>query len=336
MSNLSALSVNDAYMKVRGSISRDRVIADARRDFEQKVIDNPGYEGQALRNGAPQRFLVTRSDVTYKCTIVAYPGEDLFPGDILEFAGEHWIMHQTRVTNAVQISGTAWLCNHLFRFQTFSSKIHERWGVLDSGVYSTTRTSDSTIMTLDMQYKIYLPYDEVTALIHEDQRFATDRWVDKNGNPILLTYAVTGRDRVSKSYGDGAHLLVLNARSSSYSADKDNYDEMICDYRFEGNSTPDTALSAILSIEGRNYMRIGSSRAYYLKAHYTDGTEAPIGVSIDWILSAPDDVSIEESTDKAVISIPDKKTLAGKTIMLRAEDPTGQYAPCEFEIEVVL
>lgn len=336
MSNLSALSVNDAYMKIRGSTARDRVIADAKRDFEQKLVDNPGYEGQVLRNGTSQRFLVTRSDVTYKCTVVAYPGEDLFPGDILEFGGEHWIMHQTRVTNAVQISGTAWLCNHLFRFQAFSPEIHERWGVLDTGVYSTTRTSDSTIMTLDMQYKIYLPYDDVTALIHEDQRFATDKWVDKNGSPILLAYAVTGRDRVSKSYGDGAHLLVLNARSSSYNAEKDNYDEMICDYRSAENNAPEASPAATLSIDGRNYMRIGSSRVYYLKAYFADGTEAPVDIDTTWKVSAPDGAFVSEETNKVSISLPDMKSIVGETIMVRAEDPAGQYAPCEFEIEVVL
>jgi hypothetical protein len=160
--------------------------------------------------------------------------------------------------------------------------------------------------------------------------------VDKNGNPILLTYAVTGRDRVSKSYGDGAHLLVLNARSSSYNADKDNYDEMICDYRVSENELPGIPLAATLSIEGRDYMRVGSSRVYYLKAHFNDGAEAPIDIDTNWKVTAPSGTLATEYPDRISISLPDKKSIAGETIMVCAEDPAGKYAPCEFKIEVVL
>lgn len=329
---MSAMWANDSYLHKIGSSARDRVIHYAQRDFEQKVRDNPGFEVHATRNGIPQRFLITRSDVTYKSNVIAFPGEELYPGDVLEFGGEHWIMQQTRVTNAIQVSGIAWLCNHLFRFQTFSSTIHERWGVLDSGVYSTSRTSDSTVMSLDMQYKIYLPGDDITKLIHEDQRIATDKWVDKNGDPILLVYGITGRDLVSKSYGEGAHLLILNARSSSYNPDRDNYELMICDYIAEDTTTHGDGKP--MHIVGRNYMRIGSSRVYDVSGT-VGNVEVPINKpSIEWSTDA-DYVTIKVNAPTVSITVPDDKRLIGSVITLTAKDSSGEYADASLRIEVV-
>lgn len=337
MASLSALCANDEYMRSRGETARDRAIAYAKRDFERQVVDNPGYVGQATRNGKPQRFLVTRSDVTYKSTITAYPDEDLVPGDIVEFEGQHWIIYQTRVTNAIQISGIAWLCNHKFRFQTFSSEIHERWGVLDNGVYSTTRTSDSTVMTLDMQYKIYLPADEVTEKIYEDQRFATDTWVDKNGIPILLTYGVTGRDRIARSYGENSHLLILNARSTSYNPETDNYEEMICDY-ISPDDEPivDSTPPAAYRIDGRNYIRIGSSRAYYVSLFSENGEIELDPAKLAWEVFAPNGVTYTTNLSSVIIDVPEMKALLGQTITLRAFDPDGNHGECQYEIEVTL
>lgn len=338
MSNLDALCANDQYMRIKGITIRDRVILNAGWDFVRQVNDNPGYVGEATRNGIPQKFLVTRSDVTYRCNITAYPGEDLSPGDIIEFEGDHWIMYQTRTTNAVQISGTAWLCNHKFRFQTFSSEIHERWGVLDSGVYSTSRTSDSTVMSLDMQYRIFLPGDSVTNLIHEDQRIATDRWVDQNGDPILLTYAITGRDRVSKSYGDEAHLLVLNARSSSYNPEKDNYEEMICDYISNDILTNVQKSPHIpsLAIDGRSYIRIGSSRTYRSVLYLDDVRLEEIPIDMNWHITGPGQIIVGEQPDRISIEIPDDKRLVGELIALTVSDPENRYNPVSMDIEVTL
>lgn len=334
---MERMRANDAYMRVNGATMRDRVIAMASRDFDRQVIDNPGYAEDALRNGVRQRFLITRSDVTYKCNIVAYPGEDLCPGDIIEYHGDHWIVHQTRVTNAVQISGVAWLCNHKFRFQTFSSEIHERWGVLDSGVYSTSRTSDSTIMSLDMQFRIYLPGDDVTEKIHEDQRLATDKWVDKNGDPILLVYAVTGRDRVSKSYGDGGHLLMLNARASAFNAETDNFEEMICDYISpETEPVSEQAPEQYYEITGRNYVRIGSSRVYECMLHSNSVNETNVPDRVLWTTDAPEGVNMEPDGNRVTLSVLEDKALLGSRILLQATDPDDEYGSCSYEIEVTL
>lgn len=332
--SISALYANNSYMAVNGANARDRAISYAKHDFEQKVIDNPGSCIEATRNGTTQRFLVTQSDVAYKCTITAYPGEDLYPGDVLDFYGEHWIIQQTKITNVIQTVGTAWLCNHKFRFQTFSPEIHERWGVLDSGVYSTTKTSDATIATLDMQYKIYLPGDEITKLIHEDQRLATDQWVDKNGNPILLTYAVTGRDRVSKSYGNGAHLLVLNARSSSYNAEKDNYEEMICDYIDDEPQKPDPQVS--LKVSGRNYIRIGSSRVYKAELESMGNIIGAAPVSeLRWTLDAPSGVSLKPADEGISIVVPEDQKISGEVITLFVVHKGAKYVQGDMRIEVV-
>ena len=80
-------------------------------------MDDPAYQEDCTRNGTPQRFLITRTDSLIRCEITAFPGEELYPGDIIECFGEHWICYQTRVSSDIQVTGTIWLCNHLFRWQ---------------------------------------------------------------------------------------------------------------------------------------------------------------------------------------------------------------------------
>ena len=72
------------YLTRYGATARDRSIARTKQDFERFVVDDPAYQEDCTRNGTPQRFLITRTDSLIRCEITAFPGEELYPGDIIE------------------------------------------------------------------------------------------------------------------------------------------------------------------------------------------------------------------------------------------------------------
>ena len=127
------------------------------------------------------------------------------------------------------MTGRAYQCNHLFRFQLGTSDIYERWGVLDSGVYSTTEKSGTTMILPDQQFKLYMQADDITRQIARDKRFAVDQWKNIEGDDILSVYRVTAYDEVSPSYVYG-HLIEFKLRADEYIPGIDNYEQMICNY----------------------------------------------------------------------------------------------------------
>ena len=318
------------YLTRYGISSRDRAISRTKQDFERFVVDDPAYQENCLRNGMPQRFLITRSDVLYRCEITAFPGEELYPGDVIECFDEHWICYQTRVSSDIQVSGTIWLCNHLFHWQNGTSEIITKWGVLDSGVYSTTKTGGYEINTPDVQYKIYLPLDKDTERFFVDKRLATNVRYDANGKQILEVYKVTRVDPTSQAYGKGAHLMLLHCRSDDFIAERDNVEHMICDYIPEEAvvSPPQESDQKAVMIVGRTTIRVGSSRAYTIEP---SGLFAPV-----WTITPPiDGISLIHVDDNVRVTVEDKENLVGQTFALQALDPDGIYAPCAIVVEVV-
>lgn len=324
------------YLTQYGTTARERSLNQAAVDFERFIQENLNYMGDCTRNGVPQRFMISRSDALYKANITAFPGEELYPGDMIEAFGEHWICYQTRVANALQISGIIWLCNHLFRWQNHSAEIIERWGVLDPGVYSTNKTGGYEVNTTDVQYKIYLPLDEDTKLLYVDKRIATNSKYDANGKEILEVYKLTRVDMTSQAYGKGAHLLLLNIRSDDYIAETDDLTERICDYvpPDAGNGATEDASTAqnegllrrSIKISGRTTVRTGGTRLYT-----TDLTGAP-----KWSI-VPDTVGITLTVegDAARLTVDAMDELIGTIVTIRAEDPAGEAQAAALDVEVV-
>lgn len=316
------------YLGLYGKTMRDRSVNRTASDFERLVVDNPSYQEDCLRNGSPQRFMITRSEVFYKAEITAFPGEELYPGDMIECFGEHWICYQTRVCSSIQVTGIIWLCNQLFRWQNNSPDIIERWGVLDSGVYSTTKTAGYEVNTPDVQYKIYLPLDSDTEKLYVDKRIATNIRYDANGKRILEVYKLTRVDPTSQAYGKGAHLMLLNARSDDFVAEHDNIDERICGYiPPQSSSGVSSGATGLLpsAITGRATVRLGGSRLYT-----TNITEPMWEYSphIDGVLLNADDGGMRLSVDGS-------DSLIGEMITIQVSDSAGLYASAEIQVEVV-
>lgn len=202
---------------------------DAKDNLRWQLLESVNCEHDAKVNGQPQVLIVTKTDNVRVMNVTALPGERLLQGDLCEFYGHHWIIVRLYATDNIQMTGRAYQCNHLFRFQLGTSEIYERWGVLDSGVYSTTEKSSTTMILPDQQFKLYMQADDITRQIARDKRFAVDQWKNIEGEDILTVYRVTAYDELSGSYIYG-HLIEFKLRADEYIPGVDDYDEMICNY----------------------------------------------------------------------------------------------------------
>lgn len=300
--------------------------------------DSINYVATAKRNDVVQPMIITGSEVKYKYNITAMPGDELYPGDMIEANGEHFIVVQTRSESPVYIVGVAWVCNVRFRFQNWSSQIIERYGVLDSGVYSTTTGTDGTITYLKRQFKIYLPSDPDTDKIYIDKRLAVGTMYNQNGDEILEAYVMTGRTKYGKgNYGDGAHLLELNAKSSEQVSVKDNVALMVCDYiePDESGDDDDDTPTELLSceIKGRNNVRLGASRTYTAVFYDAGGDEVTVASPV-WTWEADESITVTDNGSTLTVAVPDQEELSGTEIILRLGDGGVAYRTTMFVVGV--
>lgn len=315
-----------------GETEQERTVTMMQEAFSRDVENHPGYEAEAKRNGVTQPMLFSRGEVRYKINVTCLPGDELYPGDLVEVYDEYWICTETRAMDTLQTTGLLWLCNHKFAFQNHTSEIHECWGVLDSGVYSTTIGGDASLAYLDKQFKIYLPYNDETKYIFIDKRIATELLYDQYGDEILAVYKITGVDHTSKSYGQNAHLLILNARSDAYNPSTDNIEHMICDY-IDPADDPVRPVDVKCEIIGNAILPIEKSCKYIAKFYRDDGSEAD-DVTAVWSTGMLP-VGITADVDGNLLTlIANKKAYVGSKITLSVQDDAGLYVPALFDVEV--
>lgn len=309
-------------------------INDSRTNLSRGLKDSINYYPDAKRNGVKQGIILTASETRHKALIEAMPGDEIRIGDLIEVIdhhGEtmHWLMMQMVRTNPNQLQGMAWLCNINFAFQTFDSEIHHSWGVLDSGVYSTSLSRDDKLTVPDQQYKVYMPLDEATEQIFVDKRLATERAYDQNGNKILMVYKITGRDTVARNYVNG-HLLDLYARSDLYDPARDNYELMICDFR----TPPEKRTAKKMYIVGDEILRANGLEAEYT-IEVKDTNASPSHIS--WEIEAGDAIRSKLSVKAGgdlYLKMPVGLEFIGSSLTIKAHDEDGVYEDAELSVRI--
>ena len=307
---------------VGASSALDARIREEKRRIERELMGSINLEPDATRNGVKQRFVVVPREEAYKYEVIAFPDEPLVPGDLLEFRGRKWMVTDVPSVDVLQKTGIVWECNHCFRFQNFDSTIIERWGVLDSGNYTTDVKTGLQIGAADSQYKMYMQYDDDTAKIFVDKRFAVGKMYDQHGKQILDVYQVTRVDPVSRSYG-GGHLLVLRAKSNAYNPKTDNFDEMICNYIApDGNgstaSPSQDESHGSCEIFGRDTIKAGlGERMYTATFRTSDGVEDH-DVPCTWTVEVDRDVQVAWKADGHALCMSADASCVGAIVTLRA------------------
>ena len=282
----------------------DHKISEAKERVRAGMVNSINYRAQAKRNGKPQPMCLVPTKTRYKSTFVCLPDDDIFSGDLIECDGEFWIVIETNTTNPVQHLGMAWLCNHLFKFQNWSPTVIERWGVLDSGVYSTTETGNRSVQ-------------------ETDKRFGVDTRYNAQGELMMEVYKVTGHNHVARSYGNGSHLLVVDVRSDNYSPEKDNLDLLICDYIQPVDPAPTS-----IKIVGNPRISIGTKREY-------SADSSAESSMFDWFASPSEGVTITGNyadNQTVVVSIAKNYALIGTTVRLSVGGNQGDFGYVDLEV----
>lgn len=305
----------ETKLNAYGNTTRERQLEQAREDFYREAVKNPAYH-KALRNGVEEDFLIQRTDKTERFKITAFPGCDLNIGDYIEVWGNVFLVYQTRIQDTLNKTGIIWLCNHKFRWQSYTPEIVERWGILDSGVYSTTIRGEDDIKYKNKQFKMIVPLDEETQKLYVDKRIAVDQMYDKRGNRILNVYQITGYDATGENFGEGSHILYLNLRSDEYDDDKDNYNEVLCDYIAPTDDEEPEENELVCSIKGSSTIRLGTTRKFTPTFFGDDGAEVE-DVTPEWSCDElPEGITATLSGNKFAITVADDPLLINKTVKI--------------------
>ena len=317
---------------------RDQNIISARESFLNGVESNPGYRKDALRNNVEQPLLVTATTSESVCEIAAMPGDDLEAGDIIECFDEHWLVVGVRLTSPIQKSGVMWLCNQKFVFQNFNAAVVERYGVMDDGSYSKSKTNE-LVPIVSGNYNIYLPLDEDTRQIYVDKRLATGTQYNALGEAILEVYAVKNVNNKGRNTGSLNKLLVLGAERDVYNKETDNVTLLICNY--VAPVTPVTpAANTTYHISGRARLRIGTTNPYQITLINSAGSTIPVPQPIDYeiaITSSGDVSSLTTVLENNVlkVSCPLKYDLIGKSFNINLTCAADTTRNTSIAVEVV-
>ena len=280
---------------LRAESHKDAKINQLRAEYARNMVFSLEYEPNAIINGESRRIIAAKTKGNQRYKISSHPDETFHAGDVVECYGSHWIIIEVESNKDICTTGIMLRCNHLFRFQNGTSEIIERWGVLDTGVYSTTVKDTETQTELNKQYKIYLPLDDETRKLYVGKRLATSIMKDNNYDDVLVCWRTTEFDDSSENYGDDA-LLILKCISDQYYVGVDSIEERICDYIApeDSPSAPSiTDYNALITYSGNPTVRIGgmgktfTGECYDIEGNFVSGAtytwsldmDAPVGVS---------------------------------------------------------
>lgn len=318
----------------RESITPDCVFeeefSEDKDNLRYEMLNSAALYRKSKRNGVRQSFLFSGTKSPYKYNIVALPYEKLYGGDIIDYENEKWLVTELEVGNKYQISGVMWLCNLKLRFQNGTSKIIEVPAVLDSGVYSTTKTGDDQVQEVGKQFKLYLPYNEDTKKIFVDKRLAIDVRYDSRGDEILEVYQVTGINRIARSYGTGSHLLICELKSGLYSPQNDSIAEMICDY-IDEEAPPEPQTPTKVKIIGQSTARLGTVKKYSAEFYNESGVVQCTPV---WSM-LPELFDYEVKDGEVIMQIPYSESLIGSQIHIEVEAQEDSSIKNEKYVEVL-
>lgn len=318
----------DAYSRrvfTRGATRRDRVISMARDMVEPISSDHPSYQECIVDGEHSVNLLVMGSDAldTKKFKVMPEDAQYMHYGAVVQWDDGYWLVTDLDFDDTITKNGYMQYCNMLLRFQIGNSpEIHERWGVFDPGVYSTTTKETSVIPELNWQYKVFLPYDEQTRLLYVDKRFSIGKLPTKDGE-VLECYKFTKRDVTSQSIGDD-RVLIMYCKSDAYDSTADNFEEMICDYIVpDSNHTDQSPIPADVRVEisynGEPEIRIGGSGKTFFAKFLDDGGNVVDDLAITWSLSvdATGINIVNEDSEKCKVVLSDNVvdgTLFGLTV----------------------
>ena len=306
----------------------------AKESFAETIMRSPAYHPEAIRNGEPQPIVASRTEMR-KCKLTVIPGTTVNVGDLIEVFNERWICVSLYQDEYEMIYGELWLCNIKLTYQDFSSKVINKYAILDDGSYS--KGKDTSLPVESNYYNCYISLDEESEALTVDKRLALDKMFDSSGNIILDVGKIAWVDRISNNFGNLSHLLVFGLKDDVYNAATDNTELMICDYKHTDElPAEEQADTGYLVIAGKDTIRIGTKRKYMVSAVDSFGNSVEIGERVTWSLSEMlDGVSITQDGAECAVNIQLNSDLIGRSLQLICVDANGVYATAKKELVVI-
>lgn len=324
------------YLGVNGSDLRERNICNSKEDMRRTAVNSPDYHPNALRNGIRQPMLFTRGGENHQYNIICMPDDELFAGDLIDAFGEKWLVMEARADATTHKTGRMMQCNHLFRFQNFSSDIVEVWGIIDQSGYSSTITGTNQMQKSEEQVAMYLPYNEDTAKLYVDKRLASHIGYDQTGNIILNTYRITSMNPDANSFNRCDHLLTVKAIRDVYSESSDNVELMICDYITPVEypaGQPDSKLLPC-RIQGKPELMLSRTRTLAPLFYQSDGVTPAESATAVWTCPEVSGITFEINNNRLLMRASNDSSLIGTAFEVMLSDADGLYQPCAVIVEV--
>lgn len=325
------------YVFVNGETTRERTITTHKKELAAKAKDSPDFQADAMRNGIQQGFLFTRGGEENSYNVICMPDEQLYAGDLIDAFGEKWIVTEARADSTTHKTGIMHQCNHLFKFQNFTSDIVEEWGYIDQSGYSSSVKGTSQIQRSEEQVAIYLPYNDNTKKIFVDKRLASHIAFDSTGREILSTYKITAATPVNQSFNIGDHLLILKAVRDVYNEQTDNLELMICDYISPGEEIEPEPDMLSCAIVGDETIKLGRTKTYRGVFFLEDGISTDDSVVGVWTYpetAIANGITFEEQGNTVKVYVPFEESLIGYSFEIKLKDTNGKYTETKLMVEV--
>lgn len=328
---------NDGFNLYRYWLSLDKETgaeeekASVQDTFTSTIQESAAYQRDALRNGRSQPIVAIRAE-TKKCKITVIPGDEMYIGDLIYVFNEYWLCMELYTDEYGLTYGEIWMCNQVFKYQNHELKSISKYAIIDDGSYS--KGSDKAIPVTDNSFTCYMSLDDESSALYVDKRLAFDVVLDSKGEKILEVGKIVWIDTKSKNFGKGSHLLAFGINDDVYNKECDNISLFICDYKEPGTSENVVVASGYLSINGRNTLRIGTSRTYYVVAIDEKGnTIEP--TDVQWNIESVNGITIEPNGNSCVVAVPLEESLIGEIIKIGCVDLSGNYSAGNTEVAVI-
>ena len=317
--------------------ARQYAIDQALDSFLEGMKEDPAYQADATVEGTVTPMVIDRKS-SLECSVKAAPGTDLYIGDMVECFDEDWIVVDLYADKLGIINAKLWICNDIIKFQNHSPVVYTRHCVVDDGSYSR-RSTDPYAYVPTNTYKIYISLEAASRQLYIDKRLGLGPIYDSEGNLILEVYKITGIDIKSKNRGEGSHLMVLTVQRDVYNPSNDSLALNLCDVYYslseEGSGDePETSGSAF--IQGRDFIRIGTSSKYEGRFEDESGASVVPQGEIVWTITSSDN-SITWTISNGIVTVkaPFKDDLVGAEVTMKLSDSNQSFATYEKKVRVI-
>ena len=209
-----------------GATKRDAKLRRESRYLSAKVPDNLSYTTVDI-DGLAQEVAIISTDNLNEKFIYSLPGEDIIPGGLVEWRGNHWLVTEKDVATELYARAKIIQCNYLLRWVDSDALIHEQWCIIEDGTkYLTGQYEDREFFVTrgDSRLGMIIAKNEYTTRLKRGCRFL----IDDADSETMLAYELTKPFKLGGVFNNqGVFKFVLQEVNTT---EDDNQELRIADY----------------------------------------------------------------------------------------------------------